>query len=78
MATASQALAKFAAELKFSDIPREVVERAKDCMINTVGIATFGAQMPWSQMMSQYALRKRRPAEAQEMRVEPPDGCPAQ
>ena len=57
MSTAAQTLAKFAAELNFSDIPPAVVERAKDCIINTVGISIFGAQMPWSRMMTEYARR---------------------
>ena len=56
MATGAEALARFATELSFSDIPSAVVERAKDCIINTVGISAFGAQMPWSRMATQYAL----------------------
>jgi 2-methylcitrate dehydratase PrpD len=55
MSTAAEVLAKFATELDFSDIPPPVVERAKDCIINTVGISAFGAQMPWSRMIADYA-----------------------
>jgi 2-methylcitrate dehydratase PrpD len=55
MSTAAEILAKYATELTFSDIPSHVIERAKDCIINTVGISAFGAQMPWSRMMAEYA-----------------------
>ncbi|MEK7877936.1 MAG: MmgE/PrpD family protein [Pseudomonadota bacterium] len=57
MSTASQVLGKFAAELRFDDIPAAVVERAKDCIIDTVAAATFGAQFPWSRMVVDYARR---------------------
>ena len=55
--TATQILGKFAAELKFDDIPAAVVERAKDCIIDTVAAARFGAQFPWSRMVVDYAQR---------------------
>jgi 2-methylcitrate dehydratase PrpD len=57
MTTASQALARFAAGIKLSDVPPEVVERAKDCIIDTYAAATFGSQFPWSQMVADYARR---------------------
>lgn len=57
MPTSAQVLGKFAAELKFTDIPVAVVERAKDCIIDTVAAARFGAQFPWSRMVVDYAIR---------------------
>jgi 2-methylcitrate dehydratase PrpD len=57
MPTAAQVLAKFAAELKFSDIPKHIVESAKDCIINTISISTFGTQMPWSRMVTDYVRK---------------------
>ena len=57
MPTAAQVLARFAAELAFPTIPRDVVERAKDCIIDTVGVVTFGAQFPWSRYVANYAQR---------------------
>ena len=57
MPTSAQVLGKFAAELAFADIPTAVVERAKDCIIDTVGVATFGAQFPWSRLVANYARR---------------------
>ncbi|MGZ8228699.1 MAG: MmgE/PrpD family protein [Burkholderiales bacterium] len=57
MTTAAQALAQFAAGLRYEDIPPEVVARARDTIIDTVGVCTFGARMPWSQMVAAYARR---------------------
>jgi 2-methylcitrate dehydratase PrpD len=54
---AAQVLGKFAADLKFSDIPQDIVTRAKDCITDTVGAATFGSQFPWSRMAAEYAQR---------------------
>jgi 2-methylcitrate dehydratase PrpD len=58
MATASQTLAEFAANLKFAAIPPDAVRRAKDCLIDTVATATFGSQLrPWSRMIVDYGTR---------------------
>ncbi len=57
MPTAAQILGKFAAELSFDDIPAAVVERAKDCIIDIIGVSTFGSQFPWSRMVADYARR---------------------
>ena len=55
MTTAAQTLAGFAAGLKLTDIPGTVRERAKDCIIDTVGVASFGARFPWSAMLVEHA-----------------------
>src|SRR5687768_13462370 len=57
MPTAAQVLGKFAAELKFDDIPPAAVKRAKDCIIDIVGVSTFGSRFPWSRMVADYARR---------------------
>ena len=57
MPTAAQVLGKFAAELEFEGIPPAVVGRTRDCIIDTVAVATFGAQFPWSRMVTDYARR---------------------
>ena len=57
MTSAAQVLGRFAAELEFEHIPAAVVERAKDCVIDTVAVCTFGARLPWSQMVAGYARR---------------------
>lgn len=56
-ASASDALAAFAHELRFEDIPPDVVERAKICIIDTAGVAIFGAGFPWSATVADYARR---------------------
>lgn len=57
MTTASQTLARYATDLQYEDIPAEVVERAKDCLIDTVAACALGAQMPWTQTVIEYAQR---------------------
>ena len=53
--TAAQTLANFVAGLSFADIPAAVVERAKDCIIDSVAVASFGARFPWSRMLVEHA-----------------------
>lgn len=55
MTTAAQTLAGFAAGLTLSKVPAAVIERAKDCIIDTVGVAAFGARFPWSRMLLEHA-----------------------
>ncbi len=57
MPTAAQTLGKFVADLKLADLPPDVLEGAKICMIDTVAVAAFGAQLPWSLGMADYARR---------------------
>src|SRR5512134_429472 len=63
MTTASQALANFAVDLSYERIPPEVVERAKDCVIDTVGACVFGSQLPWTQTVIEFAKRNSAPGE---------------
>lgn len=63
MTTAAQTLAEFAVNLSYERVPPEVVERAKDCLIDTVGACVFGAELPWSQIVIGYAKRNSAPGE---------------
>ena len=54
-AAAAHRIADFAVNLKYEEIPPEVLERAKDCVIDTVAACVFGAQMPWTQAVIEYA-----------------------
>jgi len=54
-ATAAQILARFATQLQYERIPAVVVERAKDCVIDTVAACTYGSQLPWSRIVIGYA-----------------------
>jgi 2-methylcitrate dehydratase PrpD len=57
MPTAAQTLAQFAVNLKYDQIPATVRERAKDCVIDTVGVCTFCSSLPESSIIIDYAKR---------------------
>ena len=63
MNTAAHKLAEFAVGLRYQDIPAEVIERAKDCVIDTVAACVFGAEMPWTKTVIGYAQRNSAPGE---------------
>jgi 2-methylcitrate dehydratase PrpD len=50
-------LAAYAANLRFEDIPAAVVQRAKDCIIDTAAAIIYGNTIPWSAIMVGYAQR---------------------
>ena len=50
-------LAEYATRLRYEEIPTEVLQRAKDCIADTVAVILFGAQFPWSQMIIAQARR---------------------
>jgi len=63
MTNASQTLAEFAVGLAWDRIPPEVIERAKDCVIDTVAACVYGSQLPWTQTVIEYARRNSAPGE---------------
>jgi 2-methylcitrate dehydratase PrpD len=79
MPAASHTLAQFVTALKYDTIPPEVVERAKDCLIDTVAACTLGAQMPWTQTVIEYARRNSAAGESSvlgtEVKVRAPFAC---
>jgi 2-methylcitrate dehydratase PrpD len=44
-------LADYAVRIRYDEIPPEVLQRAKDCIADTVAAILFGAQFPWSRMI---------------------------
>ena len=48
-------LARYAANLRYEDIPQEVLERARNTICDAVGATVFGFRLPWSQMIVDYA-----------------------
>jgi 2-methylcitrate dehydratase PrpD len=48
LANATRDLAQFAAGLRFEDIPAHVVEHVKLCILDGLGVALFGAALPWT------------------------------
>ena len=46
---ATRDLAAFGATLRFEDIPGDVVERMRYCMLDSIGCCLFGITLPWTQ-----------------------------
>jgi 2-methylcitrate dehydratase PrpD len=61
MTSAARTLAEFAVGLRYEVIPNAVIDRAKTCIIDTVGAMTFGADLPWSRIMIEYVQRTSAP-----------------
>ena len=55
MANETVRLAEYASGLRFEDLPPAVVQRAKDCITDTVAVIILGNGLPWSQIISRYA-----------------------
>ncbi len=53
----TKALAEYAVGLTFEDLPADVRNLARDCVQDTIGIGIFGAQMPWSRIITDYVTR---------------------
>ena len=49
---ATQRLARFAVELDYREIPAEVIDRVKACILDTVAVSVYGSTKPWSQTVS--------------------------
>src|ERR1700749_3331395 len=43
-------LATWVADVSLDDVPRDVVERAKHLLLDGIGCALIGSQLPWSQV----------------------------
>ena len=57
MAQETVRLARYAAGLRYQDIPAEIVGRAKECIADTVAAIICGAALPWSRIVIGYARR---------------------
>ncbi len=57
MAEETVQLARYAAALRYEDLPPAVVAAAKDCIIDTVAACICGARLPWSRIVIDYAER---------------------
>ena len=44
----TQRLARFALELEYKNIPAEVIDRAKACILDTFAVSLYGSTKPWS------------------------------
>jgi 2-methylcitrate dehydratase PrpD len=52
---ATRDLARFAAGLRYEDIPREAVERMKLCVLDSIGCCLYGATLPWTRKVAALA-----------------------
>jgi 2-methylcitrate dehydratase PrpD len=57
MAKETAELADYAASCRYEDIPPDVVERAKQCITDTVAAVIFGYDLPWSSMVVAFAAK---------------------
>jgi len=49
-------LAAFATELNYSAIPSEAVQRAKDCLLDSLAAGLYGRSKPWSRIVAEFVL----------------------
>ena len=57
MSNETVTLARYAAGLRYEDLPEAVVGKAKDIIADTVAACICGADMPWSRIVIDYAER---------------------
>jgi 2-methylcitrate dehydratase PrpD len=57
MAKETAQVAEYAASCRYDDIPGDVVERAKQCIADTIATVIFGYDLPWSRIVVAYAER---------------------
>jgi 2-methylcitrate dehydratase PrpD len=57
MANDTVQLARYAAGLRYEDLPAEVVASARDCISDTVAACICGSALPWSRIVIDYAER---------------------
>jgi 2-methylcitrate dehydratase PrpD len=57
MAEETVQLARYAAALRYEDLPAAVVAAAKDCISDTVAACVCGSALPWSRIVIDYAER---------------------
>ena len=53
---ATRDLAAFASALRFEDLPPDVIERIKLCVLDSFGCCLFGATLPWTRKVAELAL----------------------
>ncbi|MGA8760874.1 MAG: MmgE/PrpD family protein [Stellaceae bacterium] len=57
MANETVRLAQYAAALRYEGLPAAIVQRAKECIADTVAAIICGAALPWSRIVTAYAER---------------------
>jgi 2-methylcitrate dehydratase PrpD len=57
MAKETAQVAEYAVSCRYDDIPGDVIERAKQCIADTIATVIFGYDLPWSRITVAYAER---------------------
>src|SRR5215470_5340191 len=57
MAKETAELAHYAASCRYEDIPPDVIERAKQCITDTIAAVIFGYHLPWSRIVVAFAQK---------------------
>ncbi len=50
----TQRLARFAVDLSYRQIPKEVIARSKACILDTLAVVLYGSTKPWSRTVSAF------------------------
>jgi 2-methylcitrate dehydratase PrpD len=57
MANETTRVAEYAVRCRYEDLPSDVIERAKQCITDTIAAVVFGYDLPWSRMMVAFAAK---------------------
>jgi aconitate decarboxylase len=52
MPDTTRVISEFATKLRYEDLPKEVIDDAKRCIIDSLGCGLFGAPQPWTQSVA--------------------------
>lgn len=55
---ATFALGKYAAALRYADLPSDVIAKAKECVLDALGCCLFGITRPWTRMVQDMVLEQ--------------------
>src|SRR5687768_10097177 len=50
----TEQLAAHTAAVRFSDIPSEAIEKAKDCILDQIGVELIGSTLEWNKIAYRY------------------------
>lgn len=56
---ATQRLANYAVNLRYGQIPRAVIHRAKDCILDILAVSLYGSTKPWSRAVVSFVRAAR-------------------
>lgn len=60
----TRGLAVFVSGLEYKDLPREVVEKAKECVLDQIGVQLIGSTLPWTKPVFEFASDFVGPAQS--------------